>query len=241
MFANPSANDVAAENPLATAIATASPFCELQDQVLEALCAAADRRPYSAGETVFAMGQYDGSEFLIVESGKLKASRVDPTNGSMIFENIAAGEIFGLAFAVAGDGGEDANAPSVTIAADSDSVIIAVDSLAFREIAAQRPSLAKVLMVHFARLLLGGVAAADGRTPERRVYAALMEYIERDAVTSEWRIPRMPKHRELADRANVEEAEAANAVAKLIQSGAARRNYPGLIIDDIAHLDRHAR
>ena len=36
-------------------------------------------------------------------------------------------------------------------------------------------------------------------------------------------------------------AVAASAVAKLIQSGVARRDYPGLIIDDMAQLNRLAR
>ena len=46
----------------------------------------------------------------------------------------------------------------------------------------------------------------------------------------------MPKHRELAERAGVEEAEAASAVAALIQDGVARRDYPALVINDIRRL-----
>ena len=53
-------------------------------------------------------------------------------------------------------------------------------------------------------------------------------------------IKRMPKHRELADEAGVEESFAANAVATLIQEGVARREYPGLLIDDMSRLNQLA-
>jgi CRP-like cAMP-binding protein len=129
----------------------------------------------------------------------------------------------------------------VSITAERDSVIVAVDSLVLRETAAQRPSLTRNLMEYFARRLLRGATPTDEGSHERRVYAALSSYIERDAVSAEWRIPRMPKHRELAERADVDEADAASAVARLIQSGVARRDYPGLIIDDISQLNRLAR
>jgi hypothetical protein len=50
----------------------------------------------------------------------------------------------------------------------------------------------------------------------------------------------MPKHRELAERAGADEAAAASAVAQLIQQGVARREYPGLVIADMAGLARLA-
>jgi len=239
MLANLSLNVPDAEPSIADAIASAAPFSDLQMQILDALAAAASRRRYAAGETVFAIGQYDGSEFLVVQSGRLKASHVDPSSGSMIFEETPQGAIYGLAPAVVG--GEADGAQSVTIVAERDSEVVAVDAQALRELASQRPSLTRALMLHFAGRLAGARAGAEESSPEQRVYAALCAYVERDAVTAAWRIARMPKHRELADRADVDEAVAASSVAKLIQSGVARRDYPGLIIDDIAQLNRLAR
>lgn len=239
MLANPTAIDASAENSLADAIGACEPFRELQTPILEAMSHAASGRRYAAGETVFAMGQYDGSEFILVKEGRIKASHVDPKTGSMIFEEIGAGETFGLARAIAG--GEAASDHGVSVAAERESEIIAIDAEVFRDLAAQRPTLTRALMTHLAKCALGGGRAAEESSPDRRVYAALAAFIERDAVTAQWRIARMPKHRELADRANVEEADAAGAVARLIQSGVARRDYPGLIIDDMVQLNRLAR
>jgi len=239
MSADPALKTDSSPSPAADAIASAAPFSELPRQVISALADMSSARAYAAGETIFAMGQFDGSEFLIVQSGRIKASHADPKTGAMIFEEAAQGESFGLALAIAG--GETRHSAGVTVTAEKDSEIVAVDSETLREMASQRPSLARALMLHFARRLLGETQPSEDGSPERRVYAALSSYVERDAVSGEWRISRMPKHRELADRADVDEAAAANAVARLIQTGVARRNYPGLIIADISQLSRLAR
>jgi CRP-like cAMP-binding protein len=240
MLASPLENVETIQSREAAAIAVAAPFDDLPEQVIASLAKAASFRAYAAGETIFAMGQFDGSEFLIVRSGRIKAAQADPKTGAMLFDETSAGEIYGLAGAVAG--ADPARLSGVSITAEHDCEIVAVDAEALRDVAAQRPSLTRNLMVYFARRLAGDArASAEEASPERRVYAALAAFVERDAVNADWRIARMPKHRELADRAGVEEADAASAVAKLIQSGVARRNYPGLIIDDMAKLNRLAR
>ena len=65
----------------------------------------------------------------------------------------------------------------------------------------------------------------------------LLECVARDPLSGVWRIEKMPKHRELADRAGVDEASAAGAVASLIQEGVAQRDYPGLVINDMSRLN----
>ncbi|MCB2111951.1 MAG: cyclic nucleotide-binding domain-containing protein [Parvularculaceae bacterium] len=239
MPANQTSSNYDPGDALVESIISTAPFSDLPRNSLDALAVAASDRRYAAGETIFAMGQYDGSEFLIVRSGKIKASHVDPASGSMIFEEVGAGQIFGLAQAILGDDAEGAQ--TVTVLAERNSEIIAVDADALRELAAHRPKLTRVLMLHFAARIVGGMRSEEESSPERRVYAALCGYVERDAVSAQWRINKMPKHRELADQADAEEAIAASAVAKLIQSGVARRDYPGLIIDDMAQLNRLAR
>ena len=239
MPANPQQAIDDADAGAPAAIAGASPFLDLPDQVIASLAEASSVRRYSAGETVFAIGQFDGSEFLVVGSGRLQVAYTDQKSGSMLIEHFQAGDVFGLAYAILGD---DMRAPAgVSLTAERDCEVVAVDAAALRLIVSQRPSLTRNMMLYFARKVLGDERVSEENSPERRVFAALSALAERDAATSEWRIARMPKHRELADRANVGEADAANAVAKLIQSGVARRNYPGLIIDDMTQLGRMAR
>jgi CRP-like cAMP-binding protein len=235
-----STDDWASTEESPTTLTKIEPFADLPVAVFAAIDEISVLRSYGAGETIFAMGQYDGSEILLVRTGAIRASYADYQTGAMLFEEFVAGQCYNLARAVVG--GEDPRFAQLTLSASEETELVSIDAEAFREIVAQRPSLTKNLMYHFAREIAGGgtkVGAAE-TSPERRVYAALVEYVERDAVSAEWRIVRMPKHRELADRANVDEADAAAAIASLIQSGVARREYPGLVITDISQLNHLA-
>lgn len=221
-----------------TALAAAALFADLPEPVLKAIAATAVERRLRAGETLFTLGQYDGQEFYYVVSGRLKIARAS-SKGAMLIDRASAGEFFGLAAAVCG--APDDAAASATITAEEDAFVLCVESAPFRAVVAQRPSLTKTLMLHFAGAL---VAAPNWReedaAPERRIFAALMKHVERDAVSGEWRVVRMPKHKELAEKAGTEEADVAAAVARLIQEGAARRDYPGLVIVDMQSLTRLA-
>lgn len=229
-----------APNAVAAAVARAAPFAELHAAIIEAILELAERRDYAADETIYSPGQHDGSEFLVVESGGLKASHVDLKTGSMVIERFAAGASFALAEIVSG---EVASLQRMTVTAEAATRVVSIDGEGFRVLVSQRPALSRALMLHFARALVAGAApiGSSAAAPESRVFATLMSYVERDAVSGLWRIVRMPKHRELAQRAGVEEPAAANAVAHLIQAGVARRAYPGLVIDDLAALDRLGR
>jgi CRP-like cAMP-binding protein len=219
-------------------IASAALFAELPESILDAIAEHASVRRFSAGETVFSTGQFDGSEIIYVASGALKSSQADPRSGSMVVEVIRAGAFFALALAaVPADGCRFSDA---TITAEQDSETVFIEAEAMRDLVAQRPLLARVLLLHFAKATAGG-GAAEESAPERRVFAAIVSLVRRDAVAATWRIDRMPKHRDLADLANVAESDAASAVASLISSGVARREYPGLVIEDMAQLNRLAR
>jgi CRP-like cAMP-binding protein len=224
----------------AGALSRAEPFSDLPAAALKAIADIAERRNYLAGEAIFALGQYDGSEFYFVAEGRLKAAAPDRANGAMLVDNVHAGQFFGLAEAVAGGDLQRAELASLTV--EEDAEVFAIDAAAFRGLAAQRPSLTRCLMQHFARQLAAGAghAAPTEPSPESRIFAALMRRIERDAVTGDWRIPRMPKHREIADQSGVEEHVAAAAIALLIQEGVARREYPGLVIVDMQRFARLA-
>lgn len=220
-------------------IKSAAIFSDLPPSVLAALGDISRVRRYAKGEPVFSFGQFDGAEFFFAASGRLKAAIAD-ASGAMLFESVLAGQFFALAEAVAGV--ENSRAHNATLTAEEDSQVLSIDALGFAEIVSQRPSLTRNLMQHFAReLAAGGSAGAPTETtPERRVFAALMRYVERDAVSGDWRIPKMPKHREIAEASGVDEPSAAAAIALLIQEGVARREYPGLIIADMTRFGRLA-
>ena len=238
--AQPAEIDQLDDTDQSQALAHVAPFQELPPAVLSLLCKHSERRTYSAGETVFSLGQYDGGEFLVVLSGVLRVSVTDGETGAMLIEEIPEHGVFGLEIAVADP--DPALFHQIAVTAEKDCDLIVIDAAEFKSLAAGRPSLMRNVAIFIAEQLIGQRFRAVGAqaAPEQRVYAVLLECIKRDAVSGAWRIEKMPKHRELADRAGVDETAAAGAVASLIQGGVAQRDYPGLIVKDMSRLNQLA-
>lgn len=228
------------ESSFADALTAFPVFQELPDAVIDSICQNSDRRHYDAGHTVFAAGQFDGGEFFVVVSGRMRCSIVDAGSGAMMIEDIGEGSIFGLELSLS-EAATD-KCEGISAMAESELCVIAIDAKAFRELAGQRPSLMRNIAAYFAAELakIKFDPTQSEAAPHQRVYAALLQFVERDAATGQWRIAHMPKHRQLADQAGVEEAVTADAVASLIQEGVAQREYPGLIINDISRLNELA-
>ncbi|GJL93897.1 MAG: hypothetical protein DHS20C05_03020 [Hyphococcus sp.] len=221
-------------------VAKAPLFKDLSDAILKNVCEFGDCRRYGAGQTIYSAGQFEGDEFLLVVSGRMRISSMNAETGAVMVEEVGPDEIFALELAFC-DTACDAF-QQVSATADDELTLIAFDSEAFSALAFQRPS----LMRNTAKLLAGELSVKRFKTveakaaPEQRVFAALLKFVERDDLSGAWHVPQMPKHRELADEAGVEEAVTAGAVASLIQEGVARRDYPGLVINDMARLNELA-
>ncbi len=232
---------VLAADDLVGTLGAIAPFQDLPEAVLTLLCEHSERRSYGSGQTVFSLGQYDGGEFLVVLSGAIRVSVADGDTGAMTIDSIGKNGVFGLEIALAD---ADANIfHQIAVTADADCDLVAIDAAEFKSLAAGRPSLMRNIAIYLSEALIAQRFRASGQetAPEQRIYAALLECISRDPLSGAWRIEKMPKHRELADRAGADEAAAAAAVAALIQEGVAQRDYPGLIVNDLARLNQLAR
>ncbi|MEO0397959.1 MAG: hypothetical protein AAF224_00890 [Pseudomonadota bacterium] len=221
------------------------PFDRLTAETVAILQDTADERQYEDGETIAAAGQFDGSEFLVIRAGAVNIAAADPDTGAILLERVSAPGVIGLAQAVA-----LSNAPSALDVSTVDSeqsltaagavVLSAVETAAFSERLVGVPEVTQSLMRYFAAALAQRPMTInpDGGG-EQRVYGLLVEAAER--IDGVWRINTMPKHRELADSAQVSETIAANAVARIIRDGVAVRDYPALEIRDMGTLRRLAR
>ncbi|WP_428407681.1 Crp/Fnr family transcriptional regulator [Hyphococcus sp.] len=217
-----------------------APFEDLPDAVLSLLSENSETKSYSAGQTVFSLGQYDGGEFLAVLSGALRISLTDGATGAMLIEEAPEGSVFGLEIAIADP--DPSKFQQIAVTAEKDCKLAIIDAAEFKSLAAGRPSLMRNVAIYLAEQLVAQRfrAMCAHAAPEQRVYAVLLECVARDPISGVWRIEKMPKHRELADRAGVDETAAAGAVAALIQDGVAQREYPGLVINDMSRLNRLA-
>jgi len=231
---------VADDSDLVENLSGISPFQDLPESILQLVADLCVRRSYDAGQTVFSLGQYDGADFLAVLSGAVRVSVTHSDSGAISIEDIGKGGVVGLEIALTG--AEQPVFQNVAVTAEEDSTIVLIDAAAFKSLAAGRPSLMRNVALYLSHRLVAQrfQVQAPQTSPEQRVYDVLLQFVRQDAETGAWRIEKMPKHRELADRAGVDDAEAAEAVATLIQLGVAQRDYPGLLIKDIARLNQLA-
>ena len=215
-------------------------FRDLSDVIMNSIWDIAEKRSYSAGQTVYSLGQYDASEFFVVLSGVMKVSAIDVETGSILVEELKNGDVFGLELALS-EWREDAF-HQVSVTAEDEMEILSVDSEEFRLLVAQRPSLMRNIAMHFAADLVDRrfKNMSPDAAPEQKIFSVLLKFVERDSVSGQWRVPQMPKHRELAEEAGVDESVSAVAVANLIQEGVARRDYPGLVIEDMGRFNKLA-
>lgn len=100
------------------------------------------------------------------------------------------------------------------------------------------PETGAALVRYFARRLTAGGGAPA--SPSHRLYGQLIMIARPNGGDGNWRIARMPRHRELAAEAGLSEEAAADAIAHLISTGVARRDYPGLEIINYEALRRLA-
>lgn len=215
-------------------------FAGVGPDALIALGEGVDRRDYADGAQIYAAGQYEAGEALLVLAGAVRVTRIDATSGAMTVERRHVGETFGLAYAVSG---ACPHADSLSINAEGDACVLALDGEALVRCARAHSSLCAFLMETFAAEIAAAplAGAPAGASPAQRVYAELLSYIEPCADRpGAGVIAKLPKHRQLAERTGTEEIDVAKAVADLIREGVAKRRYPGLSVDDVSLLERLA-
>ncbi len=213
-------------------------FVGAAKDIHQTLAEAAFTRNVKAGETLFTMGQYDASELIGVVTGEVQITRMSDQSGQMMMSQVGRGGIIGLEYAVAR---AESRASSLGVVANSDAELVYIEAAAFNDLLVRKPAFARLIMQHLAEDLVGWAAGDhDSVAPAKRVYRLLLELVERDD-RGNWSIARMPKHRELSERAGVTENEAADAVADLIRNKFAERHYPGLLVMDYNGLTNLSR
>ena len=178
-----------------------------------------------AGETSNVMEA--GQSVFFVVAGEVRVSSL--LEGRIAFQDLAAGDEFGLLYAL---GGHDA--PSASLLALSDAEILVSPACTALDCIGASAGAAMALARMLARSLESRLSGLD---PLRLVYRDLLR-AAKPSGDNGWTIDPIPRHRELAQRAGVAEEEAASAIANLVRLGVARRRYPALDIADRETLRR---
>jgi len=219
-------------------------FAGLAPRELALLAAECDWRTIARGEIVVNTAQgTDAGGVMFVVSGAVRMARAAGPVGRIAYKDVDTGGQFGE-MSVFGIAEAD-----LTVIAREDGLVAILDEKRFAELLAREESVSRALLCQYARLLRGqeamspspvsgGETAMDG-TSAQRLYTELLALAEpcsgkdgADALL----IARLPRHRVLADRISTTEEAVARAIAGLVRSGVAERDYPGLVIKDEAAL-----
>ena len=211
---------------------------------LALLAAECEWRSVERGEILFNIdqgGDFDGVTFVV--AGSVRLARGIGAAGRIFYTDVNAGGQFGemAAFGVAEEG--------ISAVAREDGMVATLSGKRFVELLSREESVSRALLCQYARLLRGqesagsssaldSEAALDG-TGAQRLYMELLALAEPHAGKDGGEIlliARLPRHRVLADRISTTEEAVARAIAGLVRSGVAERDYPGLVIKDEAAL-----
>jgi CRP-like cAMP-binding protein len=216
---------------------------DLAPRELALLAAECTWRTYARNEIILSAGQGVHCGVMFVVRGSVRLARPIGPSGRISYVDIDAGGQFGET-ALFGIDETD-----LTAISREESLLAVMPEKHFIDMLGREESVSRALLCQYAMLLRQREAAsggaqeeAPGATGPQRVYAELLALGEPRAAIGGARaglfIPRLPRHRQLADRLSTTEEVVAGAIAELVRLGIAEREYPGLLIGDETAMRR---
>lgn len=216
----------------------------LAPRELALLAAECAWRSFVAGEIILSAGQGGRpGEVMFVVRGAVRLARPTGPSGRISYIDIPAGGQFGEMSLFGVDESD------LTVISREESLVAVLPERNFIELLGREESVSRALLCQYAALLrerdtASGAASEEtpGATGPQRVYAELLALGEPRAAVGGAKaglfIPRLPRHRQLADRLSTTEEVVAGAIAELVRLGIAEREYPGLLVSDETALRR---
>lgn len=208
-------------------------FEDLSPKKRDALSAMCTVRRYAAGDVVVPAGVGANGEVAFVMEGSVRVGAAMGAEGRITFEDIGPGGHYGALNAL------DPKLPLGSVIAREDTRLAIIPAAEFVRVLAQNGKAAVSLCA------IWRAASRRRRSARTRVKQAITfsASTARSCLAEpspegdgSWLVNPMPKHRELADRAETTEENAASAIAHLIRVGLARRRYPALELVDRARI-----
>jgi CRP/FNR family transcriptional regulator, cyclic AMP receptor protein len=203
-------------------------FGDLAPQKRETLMEMCAVRRYAGGDVIVPAGQGANGEVAFVLDGQVRVGAPLGEHGRITFEDLGPGGYYGALSAL------DGRLPLGSVIARDDCSLAIMPAEEFIKVLSQNGKACVTLLRDLAARLTASTdrqeAQASGNHVQR-IYGELLRLAEPGGEGT-WVINPMPKHREIADRADTSEESAATAIAHLIRVGLARRKYPALELLD---------
>lgn len=218
--------------PLAEALTRLDCCAGLELGIRQAMAGGAQSFHYKEGDTIIGAGYFDGQQMYGLLSGRARLVRPASRDGDFNVIEIQAGDVIGLAETLAFT---EPRSGQLSVTALTDTEVVTIDGTTFRGLLNSFPEMTQAFLRYSAQQWLAlAQAPVNAEKQDRRVYQHLLSLVRREG--DQFVISEMPRHSVLAERCGVTDRDAAAAVAALIDGAIARREYPGLIIEDMAAL-----
>ena len=209
-------------------------LADLNANARDKLLRVCEIRRYAQGDVILPLAMGNEGEVAFVLEGAVRVGASSGETGRIEFEDLPAGGYYGALSAF------DPRCPIGSVIAREDCMLAILPAGEFiatlKRNGRTAVALLKDMAARLARAQKRDARLASGNHIQR-VFAELLELAEPSRENADvWIVNPMPKHRELADRAETTEESAAAAVAHLIHAGLARRRYPAFEILDRARV-----
>lgn len=222
--------------PIEAALSGLDPFLGLTAEMRAAIGAFSETVRYQVGDTIASGVTGDLALLYGIASGEVRRLSVKSGDGAIDVEEVGSGAVIGLGHAITG---RPVTARNMTIMALTAVELVEIDAVRLADLIFSDAAAQRALLIYFAeRSIRLAAPAADDASPERRLHQHLLTMVV--AEDDGYKIPQMPRHTVLAEACGTDPRTAAVAVGLLIEQGIARRDYPGLAIEDISALRRLA-
>lgn len=207
-------------------------FADLSTDHLKLFENAQECVSYTAGDSVVASGQHDGTLLYGIANGIARIVRPAVQVGDFDVREAGEGDVIGLAECLAF---REPMPSSMAVTALTDIDVVLLDRDLLLRILTDKPAIMAHFLSFTARHWLAATAPGEADSHvSTRIHRHLASLAERDGDV--FVIAEMPRHAQLAEECGVTGRDAAATIATLIDKGIVRRDYPSLVIENIAAL-----
>ena len=223
--------------PASLGLRRAKLFSGLGPTEIEGIARECGWRRFTAGQTISARGQPDRGVYFIV-AGRVRVTSYTASGKQVTLRDLGEGDSVGVIAAI------DGSARAADVVALTDVLVAVVSPVAFRELVAREPSVARNLVPHLAKLirhLSDRVMELSTLGVQNRIHAELLRLAhEHDGAAPgpQRLLSPAPRHADIAARVSTTREQVTRELSELAKRGLLAKHAKGVLITDLDALKR---
>lgn len=178
----------------------------------------------------------DDRDLYLIVAGRVRVTTYSAGGRQVTFRDIGAGDYFGEVAAI------DGEPRSADVIALESTLVASMPPAVFWRLAREEPLVAERMLLRLASLVRGlseRVIDLSTLGVQNRIYAELLRLARETGITGNAaRIEPAPKHADIASRVSTYREQVTRELSALVKMGILERGDHGLVIRDVARLER---